>query len=264
MKVLGSFSMNHPILFVLSVTVIWSVSMMVLTGIASSALHKPYGNVAADAIGRLGVSVGVLLLIWGLGWLGASGIARLGRWPAWLLALGGMIYFTCASLYSLYGRVAFDWSLLRLPASQATVLRHLAVAVSEEVLFRGLVLYVLVRVWGHTRPGMIGSIAVTSLIFAGLHITQVFTHGASFAAALFLTLETLMISIWWGVLVLLGGSIWPAVVLHLVVNAAVAVQGLSVPMVEPNVLAYRQVLGFSIVLGALGIVLLATAAPKPV
>lgn len=58
----------------------------------------------------------------------------------------------------------------------------------------------------------------------------------------------------------MGGSVWPAVNLHFVVNAIVAVQGLTTPMVEPETLAYRQLLWFSLPLGLLTIGLLAKTA----
>jgi membrane protease YdiL (CAAX protease family) len=101
-------------------------------------------------------------------------------------------------------------------------------------------------------------------MFAALHITQVFTHGTPLSSALVLTIQTTVISILWGALVLLGGSIWPAVMLHFVVNAVVAAQGLTVPMVEPETLAYRRLLGFSIPLAVLGIGLLIQAGPQVV
>ena len=106
-------------------------------------------------------------------------------------------------------------------------------------------------------------VLLTSLLFAVVHMTQVFTHGVNLSSALLLTLETWIISIWWATLVLLGGSIWPAVILHFVVNAAVAVQGLTVPMIKPDILAYGRILLFSIPLGILGIWLLTHVTPNP-
>ncbi len=51
---------------------------------------------------------------------------------------------------------------------------------------------------------------------------------------------------------------------HFVVNAVVAVQGLTVPMVESEILAYRRLLWFSIPLAVLGIGLLIQAGPQRV
>ena len=111
---------------------------------------------------------------------------------------------------------------------------------------------------------MIGSVVVTSLLFAALHLTQVFTSGVSLPSALVLTLEACVVAVWWGALVVVGGSIWPALMLHFTGNTIVAVQGLAVPMVEPAALAYIRLLGFSLPLGALGTLMLVRAGPHRV
>jgi len=265
MNIIRSIATNQPVLFVFCAMIAWFVLLMVFTGIASSALHKPYGEATTGTIGRLAVTACSLWLIWRLGWLQTSGVVRLGSWQVWLLTLGGLAYFTCASLYAGYGQVAFDFSAaLRLPAARTAALTQFVVGLNEEILFRGLVLYALARVWGNSWYGLIGSVLLTSLLFAVLHIIQVFTQGVSPSSALLLILQTCIISIWWGALVLLGGSIWPAVMLHMVVNAVVAVQGLTVPMIEPNILAYKRLLWFSVLLGVLGIGLLVQATPQPI
>jgi uncharacterized protein len=261
----ASFARSHPVSFVLTSVVAWSVLLVVLMGVGSSALRMPYGDATIGAFGRLAVTACVLVLMWQLGWLKAAGVARLGRWRVWLLALGGMVYFAGGALYSFYGQLAFDISnLARLPGFRTALTTQLVVALAEEVLFRGLALCALCRAWGSTKRGTIGSVAVTSLLFAALHLTQVFTFGAEPPFALILTLETAVVAVWWGALVVVGGSIWPGVMLHFTGNAIVAVQGLAVPMVEPGLLAYTRLLWFSLPLGALGIVMLVRARPDRV
>jgi len=265
MGLIGSLARNHPVAFVLTSAVTWSVLLLVLMGVASSALRMPYGDAAIGAIGRLAVTACVLILVWQLGWLKAAGITRLGRWQVWLLALGGLVYLAGAGLYSFYGQVAFDFSILtRLPRSRTALTTQFVVALGEEVLFRGLALCALCRAWGSTKPGTIGSVVVTALLFAALHLTQVFTFGADLPSVLILTLQTCVVAVWWGALVVAGGSIWPGVMLHFTVNAMVAVQGLAVPMVEPGILAYTRLLWFSLPLGALGILMLMRAGPDRV
>jgi membrane protease YdiL (CAAX protease family) len=175
-----------------------------------------------------------------------------------------MAYFTSASLYSFYGKISLEFfSLLQLPDYHTLISTHFVTAFSEEILFRGMVLYGLVRVWGSSKKGIFGSVFLTSLLFAVVHITQVFTHGVNLSSALILILETLIISFWWGALVLLSKSIWPAVILHFVVNTAVAAQGLLTPVITPEIFAYGRVLLFSIPLGIIGIWLLTRVTPKP-
>jgi len=262
---MGMFAEKWPVVFVVITTMVWSVLLLVFMGIASSVFSKPYGHAITDTLGRLAVTACVLLLVWRLGWLEASGVARSGSPQVWLLALGGTIAFASAALYAFYGKAGFDVSsLLRSPETRTTALTAFVVGLSEELLFRGLLLYALTRIWGESTRGMIGSVILTSLLFAALHITQVVTHGTPLSSVLVLTLQTMVISVWWGVLALLGRSIWPAVLGHFLVNAVVAVQGLTVPMIEPEVLAYRRLLWFSIPLAALGIGLLIQAEPRVV
>jgi hypothetical protein len=101
-------------------------------------------------------------------------------------------------------------------------------------------------------------VILTAVLFAVPHIVAVFM-GVSRSAALLLVVQTCIIAVWWGALVLWGGNIWPAVLLHYVVNVVVAVQGLTVPMVTPDTLAYQRLLWFSVPLGVLGIGLLVQA-----
>lgn len=259
MNALRSFASNHPVIFVVGVTIAWLVLLMIFMGVASGALRTPYGDATTVLIARCAAAVCIILLLWRLDWLQTSGISRLGRWQVWLLTLGGLIYFASASLYSFYGRVAFDLSSLY--ASGTGVLNGLAAGLNEELLFRGLVLCALIYAWKHTRRGIVGSILLSSLLFAVLHIMQVFTGGVSRASMLLLILQTCVIAIWWGALVLWSGSIWPAVILHAVGNVVVAAQGSTVSMIEPAVVAYSRILWFSLPLGILGVGLLTRTTP---
>jgi membrane protease YdiL (CAAX protease family) len=248
-------AINHPILFAFGLTFTCYVLVFFLMGIAYSKLRKPYGDIAAVIL-RLALAVGLFLLLWRLDGLARSGLTRLGRWQAWLLAVGGMLYVVGAGLYAFYDKFAFDVSsFLRLPAARTLALRQLVYVLHEEILFRGVVLTILYGAWGHTRVGTIGSVVLTAVLFAVPHLVAVF-QGVSRPAAWLLVVQGCIIAVWWGALVLWGASIWPAVLLHYVTNVVVAVQGLTVPMVTPDTRAYRRILWFSIPLGVLGVGLL--------
>ena len=263
MASLRSFETHHPLAFALGSTVGWLMLVLVFMGVASRALGAPYGSAATTAVSRLAAAACSLLMIWRLGWLGASGVTRLGRGRIWLLAVAGMVLFASASVYWLYGNLAFDVSrLLQLPAARAVVPAQVGVGLSEELLFRGLVLCGLVRAWGGRRCGTIKAVLVTSLIFAVLHLTQVASGGLSPSGASLLTLQALVIAVWWGALVVAGGSIWPAVMLHSVGNAVVAVRGLDASIARPELVAYAGLLCLSLPLGALAVALLRRTAPS--
>jgi uncharacterized protein len=252
---LKTFAANQPVLFAICLTLIGFVLLLLMSGIAYTKLRQPYQDVAMTMM-RLALTAALLLLAWRMGWLGGTDITQLGRWQVWLLAGAGLLYFSCSALYAFYGKIAFDVSsLIHLPAARAVVYKQLAAGIYEEILFRGVILYVLVSAWGHTRLGIIGSVVLTAVLFALPHIIGMFT-GISRQSALLLVLEATIIAVWWGALVIWGGSIWPAVILHFVVNAMVEVQGINVTMVTPDTLAYQRLLGFSIPLGVAGIGLL--------
>jgi membrane protease YdiL (CAAX protease family) len=251
-----SYARRHPIAFALGATVGWFVLLIVFTGLASTALGKRFDDPVVAAAGRVAVAACLVWWLSRLGWLRSAGVARIGRGRVWLLAVASLMYFAAASLYAFYGHPALAFSALGLPAARAIVLAALAAGVCEELLFRGAVLHALARTWGRSLRGLGASAAFTSLLFAILHLTQLF-GGLSSASAPILVAQTALVAFWWGALVLAGGSIWPAVMLHGVGNAVVAVQALSVPAIEPGVEAYTKVLLFSIPLGIAGLVLIA-------
>ncbi|HSQ27811.1 MAG TPA: type II CAAX endopeptidase family protein [Anaerolineales bacterium] len=262
---ISKFATHRPGRFILILTIAWVVLLLAFMITASTVFNMSYGDAITVSIARLAVTACVLLLVWRLDWLKASGISRPGSWHVWLLALGGLVFIAGASLYSFYGSIAFDLSsLLQLPDARTAVITHFVAGLSEEILFRGLLLYALIRVWGSTTRGILGSVLLSSVLFALVHLTQVFTYGTSLSSALVLVLQAFVLSIWWGALVVMGGSIWPAVIIHFMGNTVVVVQGLNTPVVEPVTLAYTQLLWLSLPLGLLAISLLSKTALHPV
>ena len=251
---LSAFAARHPVAFALGATIAWLVLLSVLTGAASSALGKPFADPAAATPGRLIAAACLVLAAWRLGWLRSSGIARLGRGRIWLLALAGLAYSAAAALYSFHGHPGFDASTLALPAARAILLTAVAVAVCEELLFRGIVLHALGRAWAATRRGLFRALAFTSLLFAALHLVQTL-GGLPLASGLLLVAQAAIVSFWWGSLVLSGGSLWPAVMVHAAVNAVVPLQALSTPPPAAGAAAYALLLAFSVPLGILGVAL---------
>jgi hypothetical protein len=134
---INRFATRHPVWFVLASMVTWSMLLIVFMGLASGALRRPYGDDASGAIARLAIGVCVVTLVWRLGWLRTSGIGGLGGRPVWLLAIGGLGYSAGACLYSFYGRVAIDPSILiGLPSARTTVLAILIAALGGAGQFR--------------------------------------------------------------------------------------------------------------------------------
>jgi membrane protease YdiL (CAAX protease family) len=254
MKKIKGFVTKHPILFVLFFPIVWFLFITVFAGISSTLFHIYFDDGLPISIGKIIVTIVLLLMIWKMNWIRATGIVSLGSWHVWLVTLVALVYFSCASLYSFYNQISFDvTTFFESPMSRSMILLHFIAGLSEEILYRGIVLYSLIRVWGNSSRGLMSSAALTSLLFAVIHLTLIFTHGLSSASSLLLFLETIIIGFWWAALVLKWGSIWPAVVTHFITNLIVGVQGLSTSIIEPIIFAYISITLFSLPLGIIGV-----------
>ncbi|MHB1319190.1 MAG: CPBP family intramembrane glutamic endopeptidase [Anaerolineae bacterium] len=257
MKDLLAFVTAHPAWAALVATLAGLVLLLLLTGLSSAALRLPYGHPVPEVLGRALFAAGVLVLIWRMGGLDGAGIARPGGWVVWLVALAGTLYAGAAALQAFYGRLTPDLPrLLGLPRAGRALAVPIFVALAEELLFRGLVLWLLLRVWGGSLAGVLGSVVLSAVLFAVVHGMQVWTVGLPRAAAGYLVLQTLLMALWWGALVVYGGSLWPAVLAHAAVNALMALEGLAGPMAVPEVQGYRQLLLYSLLPGAAALLLL--------
>ncbi len=256
MKKILHFLTKHPILSVIILAISWLVLIMIFAGISSSLLNKGFGDITTLFIGHLVGIIYIFILLWRLGWLKSAGITRSGTYPVWGIAVIGTVYFALASLYSFYGKPGFDFSnLFNLSSSVGIISTQTVVCMDEEMLFRGTLLYILVRSWGNTQKGIFGSVILMSTIFSLFHIIWFLSSGISLSKALLL-IEAIIISIWWAGMVLKGGSIWPAFLAHFVVNTVVALQSISVPIVQPDLQVYTKLLLFSMPLGIIGFWLL--------
>ena len=253
MSNLKSFLTKRPVLSAISITIIWFVLIMFFSGIATSLLNREFGDSTTSFIGHLVGIIFVLTLLWRLGWLKYAGISQLGTFQIWLIAIIGTVYFALASLFSFYGKLSFDFSnLTDLSFSGNVIKLNIAVSMDEEFLFRGAILYILIRCWGDSLNAKIGSVILISGIFALFHILNVLFWGTSLISTLFLALETFIISIWWASMVLKGGSIWPAFLAHFVINTVVTLQGHTQSITQPEFQAYLKLLLFSLPLGIFG------------
>jgi membrane protease YdiL (CAAX protease family) len=209
--------------------------------LVSLALQLPPVDPLPQMLGTLGGMAALWLVAARLGWLRNAGIARLGDWRVWLVALAALIYTVAVYQLAFFGRLGFDLGLLvRSADARSALLREAVVGVVEESLFRGILLYALVRVWGHTRRGRVAGVAVAALVFGLLHALQGLVGRPGPIVGLVI-LDSLLSGIWLSGLVLQGGSIWPGVVIHALSNFAVVFGSRISPVNEPVVLAYAWV-----------------------
>lgn len=217
MKRIESFGADHPWLFSLFITLLFILMALIAAVVGQRWPGGADGQYAGGAIVRLVFIALLLLLLRGLGWLGAAGFTSLGRWQMWLISLPLLIYAVAVSAYALTGTLNFR------PADPTPlVLITLFIAVAaflEEIAFRGLILHALVRVWGDREGGLIRSVLVSSLFFAAMHIVNVL-GGQPAPQAFGQAIVAFFLGIFLACLVLAAHSIYPAVFFHSVLNLA--------------------------------------------
>jgi membrane protease YdiL (CAAX protease family) len=171
----------------------------------------------SNTIGRL-VSIGILMaLVSGLGWLNSAGFTRPGRWQIWLLVPVLLAYGMIASSYAFTDTLATNIPGSAIISSMGLFL--ISHALYEEVAFRGLVMPAFLNKWGGTTSGTIKAVVVSSLFFAAMHLVNVL-GGNPLPVVMLQAAGGFFLGILFGGLVVSGRSIYPAVLLHGLLNIA--------------------------------------------
>jgi membrane protease YdiL (CAAX protease family) len=228
------------LLFSLLTLLCWVALVGLVNGLAIFVLKIPIDNPYILQAGNLSAT-GILLVIAArLGWLGEIGITKLGKISTWLVTLALAVCIVIVGFYSFFEDISFALnSLTSTQEARTLLLRSLLVGFVEEAVFRGVLLYSLVRVWGKKRRGIIASVLVQAALFGIFHSLQVL-GGASTSAVMANVLDTFIFGILAGAVVLAGRTLWPAIILHTVSNAFILIKGLSSPWIDPVSIGYLR------------------------
>jgi hypothetical protein len=238
MNKVHTFATHHPIAFCLAALLAWMFAGGITAASAAALLKVSILDFWPQKIGSLGATFLLLLLVWRMGWLKSIGLTKVGRWQVWLVTALALLYLFPASLYGFFGEMNFDFSVYRFSeAAQQSLLSHLIVGFVVETLFGGIMLYALIRAWGHTRRGILAAVFIQAMIFGVPHLLQI-AVGGSLSATLVVILISLISATWYATLVLRWGSLWPVILIHAVTNNIFLVKGLSNVMVQPEALGY--------------------------
>lgn len=223
MKRLRQFAFNHPLTFsivaLLLLLVLMGGSVMLAVGLFGFDLN----GVGPQLIGQLIATIGFLFLLDRFNWLDSAGITRLGSRRLWLITLLILVYSGIVALYAFFGTLKVD---IALTSDIFPALVHTSMAgVMEEILFRGVILYALVSRWGSSRRGIVSAVLVSAFLFGSLHFFNLTTGEFSITAVQ--VSEAFLSAILYGALVLIGGSVWPAIALHSLINLLVNMVVLS-------------------------------------
>jgi membrane protease YdiL (CAAX protease family) len=238
MRSILRFAMAHPLPFVILATAAWIGAAGVAAFLAAWALQAPVADLLPQSLGALAATACLLVMMWRWGWLRAAGVTALGSRRLWLVTAGLAVYVVVAYQVAFFGKITPNIpSLWATGEAQTILLRGTVVAIVEETMFRGFLLFALARAWGDSRRGLLAAVAVPALIFGLPHAAQVLV-GNPIDDTLMTTLNCFVSGLWWGALVLTGGSIWPAVLIHVASNASVQIAAASLTGFDPIVAHY--------------------------
>ena len=258
-----TFATDRPILFVLFMIFSWFVVGAIFAGLASLLLQSSFVDYGPQVTGTLSATIYVLLIAWRFGWLRVAGITSLGNWQTWVVTLAALVYIVLALWFAFFGDISFNTSLFSSMEAQSILVRQIVVGLVEEILFRGLILYALVRVWGGTRRGLVASILLSAFLFGIMHLLQA-SAGRSFDIALVASLEAFVSGIWWAAIVLLWATVWPTVLLHAASNALVLIKAISHPGIVFTTQDYVLAILLQLPLVILGLWWVFKKGPRPI
>lgn len=239
MKSVLNISERKPLIFVLVLLVAWMILVTAVAVPVGILLNRPIADSLIQAVGALIATLILLLAAYRIGWINHIGITSFGSRLSWVVTLALSVYVILAGFYAYFDEFSFQVSSLFDQEAWQILLQGLRAGFVEEVVFRGVILYSLVRVWGKENRGVVTALIVQAVLFALPHVFQVLA-GVSPASALSNVLATLVFGLWTGMLVVVVGSLWPAIFLHAVSNSFTMIKGLSSVWITPYYLGYLR------------------------
>ena len=246
-------SARHPVAFALVATLALLLLYIIAAVVARVASTGPVSYQVTEAGARLGAAALVVWVIQRLGRTRESGVATLGSGWIWLLALLAAALRVFAHSYAFFGDLGLTFQSV--PLSGPVALNGSAAAVLEELAFRGAILSVLLWCWGKLPGGVMRATWLTAVVFGASHIFRL-AMGQAAPTVGMLILDSSLAGVFYAALVVRGKSVWPAVVVHLALNAYIGARAVAVPGFEETVGAWVIILLSGLPLLALGLYML--------
>lgn len=220
MKLFKNFAVKRPFLFGVALIFLYAVLTALVYPVHFLFPENEAGQLYGDAAAKFIVFLVFLGVLWRFGWIARSGITRSGNIKLWPIIAGLVIYCVLTKLF------AFTGSITILPSNPELAAANLILAFStslvEETMVRGLVLIAMMLAWGSTRQGFLKAIFLSSILFGLAHLFNIMIRpvGVVVAQAVILTMP----GIFYATLVLASRSLWPAIIIHWLGNAAVNIK----------------------------------------
>ena len=220
MKNFKNFALKNPFLFGIVLILLYAFLTALAYPVHYLFPENEAGQLYGDALAKLIVFLFFLAVLWRFGWLSISGITRFGNIRIWPVIVGLTIYAVLTQLFAFTGSIAIvipDSAL-----ATANSFFAFSTALVEETMVRGLVLIAMLIAWGSTKGGQLKAILFSSLLFGLIHLFNLMIRplGVVLFQALIVTLPGIL----YAALVLAYRSLWPAIVIHWLGNAAVNIK----------------------------------------
>ena len=178
---------------------------------------------------ELGMAISVIVIIAVLGWFGPAQIAQMPRLRSLWWILPPLLFTT---LLLLLGLVIALGSDIPLPSADALLALGVFVfltGVFEEFLFRGVLFHGLQR-----RMSTVGALLLSSLLFGAMHYVN-WIGGQPFGDTTQQVIHAAGGGLLYGSVMLLTGSIWPAVFLHAAWDGVIGITATIMAELTPAV-----------------------------
>jgi len=255
---LKNFMDKKPLVFCVLFILIWMLFSGLFAFIFSLILDEPMIADLPQTVARIAGTLFIIAFAWKMGWLKKIGITASINLPTALVTSLLIAYLVIAGRYAYFGAFSTDFVITaNSPEGIHVVLMQVFVAISEEFLFRGVILFVLYDAWKDRKLGVLASALISGLLFSIPHMIYIFfsTNTQDVTIALLNTFYAGLQGFWLAVLVLFSGTLWPAVLLHFASNASILIEALNTAPLVP-VSAYTRLILAELPLVAAGVWLL--------
>lgn len=213
---LQSFATRHPILYAIAVTFAF-VAILIVANIPASGRSDHFVEAYSLAV-RVVIAAMVIGFARAMSWSRTCGFAGIGSRRSWAIILGPLIYLAAVFPFLFTGSWAPN--LAEPGLTLLTGANGFAAGATEEMIFRGLIFFVIAASWGGGRAGAVKAALTCGIVFSLPHLMNVFEgHQAMRVLAQLGWALVLGIAMAW--LAFVGRTIWPVAFLHGALDAIV-------------------------------------------
>lgn len=212
-----NFALRRPFLFGVVLIFMYVIFVYLTYPINFLFPENEIGQLYSNAAIKLTISLLFLAILWRFDWTQASGLTRLGNVKVWLVVAIILVYHLLVNLRFMTGDLAIVFP--DSPLAIANLVYYFPASLMEEIMFRGLTLLAMVLAWGPTQKGLVKAVLLSSLLFGLIHMFNVVELPIE---VVFLeVLVAALLGFLWAAITLATRSLWPAIILHWLTNAAV-------------------------------------------